>query len=231
MREVKAAGFNMTTYVSPLDPGDLSQVVQIERQAFPTLWPPTSFKRGLRSDRYSYLVAWVPRDQVFPQTENAKRYAVSDEQGEGTFLSSLVRGVKRLVSPEPVEDNGRFSLGFVGLWFSVEEAHITSIAVREDWRGVGLGELLMIGALKLAHIKGCRFLSLEVRVSNESAQALYGKYGFKKVGRRKRYYSDDNEDAFIMSTGPIGDPAYRKTEDAMIEAYRRKRGDFHLTFA
>jgi ribosomal-protein-alanine N-acetyltransferase len=156
---------------------------------------------------------------------------VSDEQGEGTVLSSLVRGVKRLVSPEPVEDNGRFSLGFVGLWFSVEEAHITSIAVREDWRGVGLGELLMIGALKLAHIKGCRFLSWEVRVSNESAQALYGKYGFKKVGRRKRYYSDDNEDAFIMSTGPIGDPAYRKTEDAMIEAYRRKRGDFHLTFA
>jgi ribosomal-protein-alanine N-acetyltransferase len=231
MQEAKSTRFNMKIYVSPLDPGDLPQVVQIERQAFPTLWPPTSFKRGLKSDRYSYLVAWIPRDQAFPETENTKRYAGSGQPREDTFLDGLLRGVKRLISAEPVEDNGRFSLGFVGLWFSVEEAHITSIAVREEWRGVGVGELLMIGALKLTHIKECRFLSLEVRVSNESAQALYSKYGFKKVGRRKRYYSDDNEDAFIMSTGPIGNPAYRRTEDALIEAYKRQRGDFHLTFA
>ena len=146
----------MKTYVSPLDSGDLSQVVQIEREAFPTLWPPTSFKRGLRNDRYSYLVAWVPRDQTFPEAENAKRCVGSDGHGEDTFLESLIRGVKRFISPEPMEDNGRFSLGFVGLWFGVEEAHITSIAVREDWRGAGIGELLMIGALKLARIRECR---------------------------------------------------------------------------
>ena len=173
----------------------------------------------------------TPRDQIFPEGENAKRNEGSAGYGGDTFFESLIRGVKRFISPEPVEDNGRFSLGFIGLWFSVEEAHITSIAVREDWRGVGIGELLMIGALKLARIRECEFLRLEVRVSNNTAQALYSKYGFKKVGRRKRYYSDDNEDAFIMSTGPIGSPTYRREEDALIEAYKRKRGDFYLTFA
>ena len=217
----------MKTYVSPIGPGDLPQVVQIEREAFPALWPPSPFKRGLKDGRYSYLVVWAPREQLFPETKSAER---PEEQVEGRFLDGLLKGVKRLILPGPVQDNGRFDLGFVGLWFSVEEAHITSIAVRKDRQGQGIGELLMIGALKMAHIRGCKFLSLEVRVSNEIAQSLYAKYGFKKAGLRRRYYNDDHEDALIMTTDPIGSPSFRRVEESLIEAYKRKRGDFHLTF-
>ena len=53
---------------------------------------------------------------------------------------------------------------------------------------------------------GSRYITLEVRVSNRGAQSLYDKYGFKKVGVRKRYYLDNNEDAYIMTTDSILTP-------------------------
>jgi ribosomal-protein-alanine N-acetyltransferase len=218
----------METYLSLLEEGDLRQAVEIERDAFPTLWPPTSFKQGLNNSRYTYLVAWLPRELVLSQQLASQ---AADTSSRGSLFDELVRGVKRLASPHPPPDNGRYSLGFVGLWFGVDEAHITAIAVRQQWRGQGIGDLLMIGAFKLAEMHRCKLISLEVRTSNRVAQSLYEKYGFKKVGLRKAYYLDNREDAVVMSTDPFDTPGYSEMLESLRNEYIQKRGDYHLTFA
>ena len=218
----------MKATLSPLRPDDLPQVKQIEREAFPTLWPPTSFKRGFNSDRYSYVVAWAPREELFPETEAREE---PEEQKEGPFLTALVRRVGRFISTEAAGGNHRFALGYVGLWFGADEAHVTDIAVRKGWRGRGIGELLMIGAVEMARLRSCRFITLEVRVSNVVAQSLYAKYGFKEAGMRRGYYIDNHEDAIIMTTDSIESQAYRDNVERLIAAYKSRRGDFQLSLA
>jgi len=90
----------------------------------------------------------------------------------------------------------------------VDEAHVCTIAVHPNWRGRGLGELLLISLLDRAIELGARVATLEVRVSNQVAQELYNKYIFQIVSRRKRYYSD-NEDAYIMTTPPFDTPEFQ----------------------
>jgi ribosomal-protein-alanine N-acetyltransferase len=91
----------------------------------------------------------------------------------------------------------------------VDEAHITTIAVRPQFRGRGLGELLLVALAEIAYDINARWLTLEVRVSNNVAQTLYRKYGFKPAGIRQRYYSDNQEDALIMWTDEIRSPEWR----------------------
>jgi ribosomal-protein-alanine N-acetyltransferase len=91
-------------------------------------------------------------------------------------------------------------VGFAGIWLMVDEAHITTFAVRSTWRRQGVGERLLIALLDLAKARGAREATLEVRPSNHPARRLYEKYGFALVGVRPHYYSDDNEDALIMTT-------------------------------
>lgn len=89
-------------------------------------------------------------------------------------------------------------IGYGGMWTIVDEAHITNIAVRPAYRGRKLGERLLREMMKTAAFLGMRRMTLEVRVSNTIAQNLYAKFGFAPSGVRKRYYSDNNEDALIM---------------------------------
>lgn len=89
-------------------------------------------------------------------------------------------------------------IGYGGMWTVIDEAHITNIAVRKLYQGKKLGEALLT-RLKLAAIQaGMSRMTLEVRVTNTVAQNLYKKLGFYIVGTRKGYYSDNNEDAYIM---------------------------------
>jgi [ribosomal protein S18]-alanine N-acetyltransferase len=94
-------------------------------------------------------------------------------------------------------------IGFGGMWLMVDEAHITTFAIHPAWRRQRIGE-------RLALERGAREATLEVRLSNLPARRLYEKYGFRPVGLRPRYYSDDNEDALIMTTEPLGEPAMRE---------------------
>jgi [ribosomal protein S18]-alanine N-acetyltransferase len=94
-------------------------------------------------------------------------------------------------------------VGFAGIWLMVDEAHITTFAVRKAWRRQGIGERLLLALLDLAKARGAREATLEVRPSNHPARRLYEKYGFRLVGVRPRYYSDDNEDALIMTTDTL----------------------------
>lgn len=96
------------------------------------------------------------------------------------------------------EDEPKKVVGYCGMWVILDEAHITNIAILPDFRGNRLGEKLMVAMMGLARIKGAMNMTLEVRVSNTSAKRLYSRIGFKENGIRKKYYTDNNEDALIM---------------------------------
>ncbi|ETT76491.1 ribosomal-protein-alanine acetyltransferase [Paenibacillus sp. FSL R7-277] len=89
-------------------------------------------------------------------------------------------------------------IGYAGMWAIVDEAHVTNIALLEAYRGRKWGERLLDELMKTAAYLGMQSITLEVRVSNEVAQNLYRKKGFKPAGTRKGYYSDNREDALIM---------------------------------
>lgn len=89
-------------------------------------------------------------------------------------------------------------VGYGGMWVIIDEAHVTNIAFLPEYRGKGLGKILLLAILQLAFSKGAKSITLEVRVSNEQAQNLYRKMGFRAVGIRKNYYTDNNEDAYLM---------------------------------
>jgi ribosomal-protein-alanine N-acetyltransferase len=108
--------------------------------------------------------------------------------------------------------------GYGGMWLMVDEAHITTFAVHPAWRRQGIGERLLIAFLDLAVDRGAHEATLEVRLSNLPARRLYEKYGFRPVGLRPRYYSDDHEDALIMTTEPLADPRMRERVERLRAA-------------
>ncbi|MBU6423658.1 MAG: ribosomal protein S18-alanine N-acetyltransferase [Chloroflexota bacterium] len=101
-------------------------------------------------------------------------------------------------------------VGYGGLWLMVDEAHITTFAVLPEHRRQRIGERMLQRLFDIAQEMGAEWLTLEVRVSNLPAQRLYEKYGFRRAGVRRRYYSDNNEDALIMWTDRIKDHAVRE---------------------
>ena len=101
-------------------------------------------------------------------------------------------------------------IGFAGLWVMVDEAHVTTFAVDPRWRRRGVGERLLLALLDLSVARHAREATLEVRLSNVPARRLYEKYGFRPVGIRPRYYSDNGEDALIMTTEALASPAMRE---------------------
>ncbi len=105
-------------------------------------------------------------------------------------------------------------VGFAGVWMMVDDAHVTTFAVHPDWRRQAIGRQLLLNLAELSVAIGARRMTLEVRVSNGAAQALYRSFGFEIVGRRPRYYTDDGEDALIMTTPELDDPRMRATVDA-----------------
>ena len=89
-------------------------------------------------------------------------------------------------------------IGYCGAWIVVDEAHITNVALLPEYRGRKLGEALMRQLMELASEKGAITMTLEVRVSNFTAQSLYRKLGFQNGAIRKNYYTDNQEDALVM---------------------------------
>lgn len=96
-----------------------------------------------------------------------------------------------------VEDQGQIA-GYAGMWIIVDEAHVTNIALAESYRGRGWGEALVAALMEKAVERGAVSMTLEVRASNQAAQALYTKLGFAAKGKRRGYYTDNREDALIM---------------------------------
>lgn len=112
----------------------------------------------------------------------------------------------RMFHDEIRSDRSYFFVGFLqdqiaaygGFWLVLDEAHITSVAVRDTCRGQGFGRRLVQYLLDTAVAAGARRATLEVRVSNLVARNLYLSMGFRPVGVRKGYYPKNNEDAIVM---------------------------------
>jgi ribosomal-protein-alanine N-acetyltransferase len=107
-------------------------------------------------------------------------------------------------------------VGYGGMWVMVDAAHITTLAIHPAWRRQRIGERLLLAFIDLAVDLGAVEATLEVRLSNIAARRLYEKYGFRPVGLRPNYYSDDHEDALIMTTESLGGAA-------MVERVARLR--------
>jgi ribosomal-protein-alanine N-acetyltransferase len=175
---------------------DISQVAEIDREAFPTMMPPTDYQRELGSPLACYIVAC---------------------DGEGELAGDHLSGGKT-ASPE------RNIVGFAGFWVMAGEAHIVNIAVRQSYHRRGIGELLLIFLIDLAIEINAHLITLEVRASNTAAQSLYTKYGFALKGLRRGYYSDNKEDAVTMTAEDIGSTPFQRRQNRLKQAHSRRWG-------
>lgn len=209
--------------VRPMRLDDIPQVMEIERESFPTMWPPTAYKRELQQNRLAHYIVICER-----QRAEAAEEAVERGPGPlGRFLDEIRHILQGAASElPPPELRPELVVGFVGVWMMPDEAHIVTIATRDSHRRQGIGERLLIAAIELAQERAQPLVTLEVRVSNEAAIRMYEKYGFIEVGRRKRYYSDNQEDAYILTVDSVLTRRYRERFDELREAHRERHGDF-----
>ena len=117
-----------------------------------------------------------------------------------SFLSELSNELAKYFSVFNDKDE---LIAYCGCWQILEEAHITNIAVTPEYRRNHIGEALLATIIEECYKNMAKYITLEVRVGNRPAIALYEKYGFKSLGTRKGYYQDNNEDALIMWTENI----------------------------
>ena len=205
---------------------DIPQVIEIEQEAFNPGWVGTPFRRELNSRYTRFLVAYhadEPEHDGRGTIHTQRQSSPADASLWGRMLTG-VRSAFGMSRDSDLDDLA----GYVGIWLQGDQAHITEIAVREELRGRGIGELLIIGTLRVAYEQGLAEVTLEARVSNFVAQRLYDKYGFNEVGIRKNYYADNREDAVIMTTDPIHTAAYRAKFANLQETFLARYGEIQI---
>lgn len=121
-------------------------------------------------------------------------------------------------------------IGYLGFWLIADEAHVTTVAVKPEYRGNSLGELMLTQCLERCASQSIHWVTLEVRVTNYTAQNLYYKYGFASVGIRPKYYQDNQEDALIMTTPDISTADFRKLCGGLKEELKQRLGGFPKGF-
>lgn len=151
---------------------DLDEVHQIDQLSFSLPWPKKSFQYEVADNQFS--TCWVA-------TLNPKHTAGSTGQVMNSSIDSDV------------------IVGMAVVWLVVDEAHIATIAVHPEFRGLGIGRQMMAAILDDSRRRGMDTATLEVRASNHIAQAMYKNFGFEVVGVREKYYKDNQEDALIMT--------------------------------
>jgi ribosomal-protein-alanine N-acetyltransferase len=165
---------NPLARLAPMELDDIPQVMAIDEASFPLPWSASSYRHELTDNRAAYfLVALAPASQRAPRWYD--------------------RFWPWRTAP------ARVVIGYVGCWLIVDEVHISTIAVHPQWRRRGVGEQMLLAVFQRAAETHMALVTLEVRVSNLAAQTLYRKHGFEVVGRRKRYYRDNHEDALLMT--------------------------------
>ena len=200
---------------------DINQVAEIDREAFPTLWPPVNYRHELQNPLAHYIVACdeekiieEPREKSAPQKGFSR-------------LASRVKQLfnyDRSLGNETPSSGRQYIFGFAGFWIMADEAHIVNIAVRETHRHRGIGELLLIATIDLAVKQKAHIITLEVRTSNTAARDLYGKYSFAQVGLRRGYYIDNKEDAILMSTENIASASFQTHLQQLKQSHSRRCG-------
>jgi ribosomal-protein-alanine N-acetyltransferase len=185
----------------PMQPVHLPAVMAIERTSFALPWPESAYRHEITQNELAHYYVLCFRDQ----------HPVSSA-GSTSVWQRLKGTIWRRAALQ-----NELVLGYGGFWMMAGDAHISTLAMRLEARGRGLGELLLLSLLEEAHRIAAMVATLEVRVSNKVARALYTKYGFEQVGRRKAYYHDNGEDALIMTTPEFGSGNYWR----MVAANRK----------
>ena len=176
--------------IQPMHVQDIHEVMEIERVCFSLPWSARAYRYEIEENPLSSYFSARPAQAPKPSLWD------------------------RLLGTLPIGES-RPIIGYGGFWMMVDEAHISTIAVAPAYRRQGLGELLLLRMVDEAENFGAACVSLEVRVSNVAAQRLYEKYGFTTQGRRVRYYSNNNEDALIMTTPPLTSSEYQESLDLL----------------
>jgi ribosomal-protein-alanine N-acetyltransferase len=179
----------VTIKIEEMKLSDVPEVMEIERVAFPLPWPVHAYRYELLENELSHY--FVARFLGLTVAEQGKSLWARLRHSFGGNSDSTV-------------------VGYGGFWVLYDEAHISTLAVDLGWRRQGIGELLLLTMLEQAVDLQAEVATLEVRTSNIPAQSLYHKYRFQMVGLRRRYYSDNNEDAFIMTVEDIQSMVYRR---------------------
>ena len=174
---------------------DIPSVRYVERRCFDTPWPRNAFNAELRrSDNACYMVLRLGDQVISPG---------------GPPAPARIGGILRRLAGRD-DWNEQNLVGFVGAWFLVDEIHITTIAVDPDYQSLGLGRLMLLLVAELGRTRGMKRITLEVRESNERARSIYSRMGFFEKAVRKRYYSDNREDAIVMWSEDINSPLFDK---------------------
>ena len=206
--------------VCPMLKEDVAQVSAIDREAFPTQWrSPSSYEHELQNKLACYILAC-------DETKTVSTLAVESEKVSSGLVPRLRRWFARyyLSSNEVPSPGSRFITGFGGIWVMADESHITNIAVRKRYQRQGIGELLLIHLIGQTKRLRAEFATLEVRVSNTTAQNLYRKYGFVQTGLRRGYYTDNWEDGVIMSTESIDSASFQSRFQELKQAHSIRWG-------
>lgn len=191
---------NLPYRVEPMTPQDVATIMEIENVSFSAPWSARAYDYELRYNEMAHY--FVARLQQQPAVAVPQKPVFS-------WRRWFERG-NRLADVEASN-----VVGYAGFWLMVDEAHISTIATHPHWRRRGIGALMLIAMIEAAAAIGARWMTLEVRVSNAGAQALYRKFGFDVTGMRRHYYTDNNEDALIMTTPLITTIEYQMKLDGL----------------
>ncbi|HUY74547.1 MAG TPA: ribosomal protein S18-alanine N-acetyltransferase [Candidatus Dormibacteraeota bacterium] len=166
---------------------DVNTVQEIEREIFATPWPRNAYYRELAS-------------------RSSAHYVVLRQEGLDTRPPEV-----RSSDFDPT------IVGYGGMWRMYDEAHVTTIGVRHDLHHHGYGRILFAGLVQAAYDMGAKWVTLEVRTTNDNAMRMYEGFGFKVIGRRKGYYTDNGEDAIVMWSDSIHSPRFRRAYESNLE--------------
>ncbi|MCA1645279.1 MAG: ribosomal protein S18-alanine N-acetyltransferase [Chloroflexi bacterium] len=206
--------------VEPMRVEHIAAVSAIEKLSFPQPWPQNAYRREILENRMAhYVVArrlGPPAGADSSATEPADQHSGAEAgrapaSSQGALMGRLSRLLRQ---PEPprspqLQEELRSIVGYAGIWVMTDEAHVTTIASARSVRGQGVGEFLLVALIHRGIEVGARWMTLEVRASNSVAQNLYRKYTFKEMGVRRRYYSDNGEDALVMWTDALDSESFQ----------------------
>jgi ribosomal-protein-alanine N-acetyltransferase len=197
--------------VDPMRLEHIAAVSAIEKLSFPQPWPQNAYRREITENRMAHYVVVRRLGQAAEAPPPAAPPNPSPQSGDLLGkLSRLLRPPEPSRSPQ-LEEELRSIVGYAGIWIMTDESHITTIASHPDVRGMGVGEFLLMALIHRSIEIGARWMTLEVRATNSVAQNLYRKYTFKEMGVRRRYYSDNGEDALVMWTDALDSDSFQTT--------------------
>jgi ribosomal-protein-alanine N-acetyltransferase len=196
--------------VEPMRVEHIPAVSAIEKLSFPQPWPQNAYRREIVENRMAHYIVARRLGDTSDDTAAADPSQSREPQG-GDLLGRLSRFLRPPEAPRSpqLEEELRSIVGYAGIWVMTDEAHVTTIASHPDLRGRGVGEFLLVALIHRGMEVGARWMTLEVRASNSVAQNLYRKYTFKEMGVRRRYYSDNGEDALVMWTDALDSDSFQ----------------------